>query len=175
MQDAKAADIRVRGYLSCIFGCPYEGDVETQTVVSLAERLWQMGCYEVSLGDTLGVGTPLKTRFLLDQIASRIPLHQIAVHFHDTYGQALVNIFVAMERGISVVDSSVAGLGGCPYANGTGNVATEDVIYMLHGMNIKTDVDLVKLIELGRFISQQLDRSPHSKVNHAYAHREGIC
>jgi hydroxymethylglutaryl-CoA lyase len=167
---AKAHQLRVRGYLSCVLGCPYEGEIAPRAVADLADKLIQMGCYEISLGDTIGVGTPIKTQALLDAIMKNIPAEKLAVHFHDTYGQALTNIYVALENGISVIDSSVSGLGGCPYARGaTGNVASEDVLYMLNGMGIKTGVDIQKLSEVGRFISGYLQRSSQSKVNIALA------
>lgn len=163
---AKQKKLRIRGYLSCALGCPYEGEIAPEKVAKLASELLAMGCYEISLGDTIGVGTPIKTKALLQTIFPEVPPNQLAVHFHDTYGQALANIYAALELGIAAIDCSVAGLGGCPYAKGaTGNVATEDVLYMLNGMNIKTGVDLQKLIKVGRFISVQLGRKPQSKVN----------
>lgn len=163
---AKKKRIRIRAYLSCVLGCPYEGKIAPEKVGELGEALLRMGCYEISLGDTIGVGTPPKIKRLLEVVSRHVPLKYLAVHFHDTFGQALVNIYSALEFGIGVIDSSVAGLGGCPYAKGaTGNVATEDVVYMLQGMGIDTGVDLKKLIEAGRFISRQLGRSPASKVN----------
>jgi isopropylmalate/homocitrate/citramalate synthase len=167
---AKAEEMRVRAYLSCVLGCPYEGEMAPERVADLAKVVYDMGCDEISLGDTIGVGTPFKTRLMLAAVNENIPLGSIAVHFHDTYGQALVNIYAALEMGIAIVDSSVAGIGGCPYAKGaTGNVATEDVVYMLNGMDIQTGVDLEKLIETGRYISQQLGRQPKSRVNCAYS------
>jgi hydroxymethylglutaryl-CoA lyase len=167
--EAKRNSIRVRGYISCVLGCPYEGEIDPEAVANIAEKLIQLGCYEVSLGDTIGVGTPLKTKKLLELIIKKIPTQQLAVHFHDTYGQALANIYVALEQGIATIDSSVAGLGGCPYAEGaTGNVASEDVIYMLQNMGIQTHIDLEKLIDVGRFITGFLDRPMQSKVNLAY-------
>jgi hydroxymethylglutaryl-CoA lyase len=168
VQAAKKHTIRVRGYLSCVLGCPYEGDISPDAVTKLAQQLLQVGCYEISLGDTIGIGTAGKTKLLLNTILQKIPPEKLAVHFHDTYGQALANIYVALEYGISVVDSAVAGLGGCPYAKGaTGNVATEDVLYMLNGLEIETGVDLVKVIETGRFIANYLDKPIQSKVNKA--------
>ena len=165
---AKQHQLRVRGYLSCVLGCPYEGDIAPQAVADLADKLVQMGCYEISLGDTIGVGTPTKTQVMLTAVMKNIPAEKLAVHFHDTYGQALTNIYVALQNGISVIDSSVSGLGGCPYAKGaTGNVASEDVLYLLNGMGIHTGVDLEKLAEVGRFISSYLKRSSQSKVNMA--------
>jgi isopropylmalate/homocitrate/citramalate synthase len=163
---AKKKRIRIRAYLSCVLGCPYEGKIAPEKVGELGEALLRMGCYEISLGDTIGVGTPPKIKRLLEIVSRHVPLKYLAVHFHDTFGQALVNIYSALEFGIGVIDASVAGLGGCPYAKGaSGNVATEDVIYMLQGMGIETGVDLKKLIEAGRFISKQLGRNPNSKVN----------
>lgn len=163
---AKLHNIKVRGYLSCVMGCPYEGDVSPQSVTDLTKALLDLGCYQVSLGDTIGVGTVDKTNLLMERIVSQCSADMLAVHFHDTYGQALVNIFVALQHGVSVIDSSVAGLGGCPYAKGaSGNVATEDVVYMLHGMGIKTHIDLNKLIEAGQFILSHIHRPAQSKVS----------
>lgn len=163
---AKEQHLRIRAYLSCVLGCPYEGEIAPEKVASLAAQLLKMGCDEISLGDTIGVGTPLKTQNLLTTVTKQVPIQHLAVHFHDTYGQALANIYVALEAGVAIIDSSVAGLGGCPYAHGaSGNVATEDVLYMLQGMNIKTGVDLTKVIAAGKFICQQLDRKPQSKVS----------
>ena len=165
-------NIRVRGYISCVLGCPYEGDVESGFVAALAAQLKALGCYEISLGDTIGIGTPAKARALIDAVATHIPLDEIAVHFHDTYGQALANILAVLETGISVVDSAVAGLGGCPFAAGaTGNVATEDVLYMLHGMGIDTGVDLGAVVETGQFIAKLLGREPDSRANRALTAR----
>ena len=138
MSRAKADGIRVRGYVSCVLGCPYEGEIKPQAVVEVARALWDLGCYEVSLGDTIGVGTPVKTRQLLRAVAGTVPMANLAMHFHDTYGQALANLYAGMEEGARVIDSAAGGLGGCPFAPGaTGNVATEDVVYMLEGMGIK--------------------------------------
>jgi hydroxymethylglutaryl-CoA lyase len=163
---AKKKHIRVRGYLSCVLGCPYEGKVSPEKVGELGEILLRMGCYEISLGDTIGVGTPPKIKRLLEIVSRHVPLKYLAVHFHDTYGLALVNIYSALEFGISIIDSAVSGLGGCPYAKGaSGNVATEDVVYMLQGMGIETGVDLNKIIEVGRFISNYLGRLTQSRVN----------
>jgi isopropylmalate/homocitrate/citramalate synthase len=165
---AKERHLPVRGYLSCVLGCPYEGEIAPEKVATLARELFKLGCFEISLGDTIGVGTPLKTKRLLQVVSDVVPMKHLAVHFHDTYGQALANIYVALECGIRVIDSSVAGLGGCPYAKGaSGNVATEDVLYMLQGMNIETGVDLEKLIQVGRFITQELGAKMQSKVNQA--------
>ncbi|MCW9001893.1 MAG: hydroxymethylglutaryl-CoA lyase [Rhodospirillales bacterium] len=164
--DANEQGIRVRGYVSCVLGCPYEGDVAPAAVADVARRLLEMGCYEVSLGDTIGVGTPRKAVELIDVVSESMPVERIAVHFHDTYGQALANIYAAMSKGIAVIDSSVAGLGGCPYAKGaSGNVASEDVLYMLDGMGVETGVDLDALCAAGRFISEHLGRPPSSRVN----------
>ena len=163
---AKANHVRMRGYLWCVLGCPYEGDITPKAVTDLAEQLMQLGCYEISLGDTIGIGTAGKTKMLLETVMQKMPVEKIAVHFHDTYGQALVNIYVALQLGVQVVDSSVAGLGGCPYAKGaSGNVATEDVLYMLNGLHIETGVDLKKLIDVGRYITQYLEKPIQSKVN----------
>ncbi len=168
LEGARALEIPVRGYLSCVLGCPYEGEVEPQAVVDLAKELIRQGCYEVSLGDTIGRGTPLKARRLVEQVAQEISLEQVALHFHDTRGQALANLYACLDLGVSVVDASVSGLGGCPYARGaSGNVATEDVVYMLNGMGIRTGVQLESLIETGRFISRALDRTPQSRVSQA--------
>ena len=162
---ALALDMKVRGYISCVLGCPYEGEVSTDIVLMLAEKMFARGCYEVSLGDTIGVGTAGAARALVEKLARELPVGQLAAHFHDTYGQALANIHAVLQCGISVIDSSVAGLGGCPYAKGaTGNVATEDVIYMLEGMGIDTGVDMDKLLEAGKFISDFLGREPVSRA-----------
>lgn len=167
-KQAKKLNIPVRGYVSCVLGCPYEGEVSPEKVTSIAKILYQKGCYEISLGDTIGLGTVNKTQTLLQQVEKVIPLDKIAVHFHDTYGQALTNIYAALQMGISNIDSSVAGLGGCPYAKGaSGNVATEDVVYLLNGLNIKTKIDLDKLIDAGDYISQFLNRENGSKVARA--------
>jgi isopropylmalate/homocitrate/citramalate synthase len=169
---AAEARIKVRGYISCALGCPYEGEVPPTRVADVTARLLQLGCYEISLGDTIGVGTPGKTQTMLDAVATQTPRDKLAVHFHDTYGQALANILAALEKGVAVVDSSVAGLGGCPYAPGaSGNVASEDVLYMLNGMGVETGVDLPALVETGRFISAALHRIPMSKANVALSAR----
>jgi len=168
MEAAREAGIRVRGYVSCVLGCPYEGPIDPAKVAEVAERLAAMGCDEVSLGDTIGVGTPGGAVAMIEAVATKLPKERLAVHFHDTYGQALANILAALESGVAVVDSSVAGLGGCPYAPGAGgNVASEDVLYMLQGLGIETGVDLDALIEAGRFISDHLGRPPASKVSRA--------
>jgi len=162
---AKDNDIDVRGYLSCVFGCPYEGKIKMADTVRIAERLYNAGCYEVSLGDTIGVGTPNQAQALILHTGGVIPIDKIAVHFHDTRGQALANILACLEMGISTIDSSVAGLGGCPYAQGaSGNVATEDVVYMLHGLGIESGVDLKKIIDVGRWVSEKLKRINQSRV-----------
>ncbi len=165
MAAAKDAGIKVRGYVSCVLGCPYEGEIEPGKVAWVSKKLLQMGCYEISLGDTIGVGTPGKTQAMLQAVSAEVPAGQLAVHFHDTYGQALANILMALQNGINTVDSAVAGLGGCPYAKGaSGNVATEDVVYMLHGMGITTGIDLEKLVNAGDQIMQSLGRGNNSKV-----------
>ena len=162
--------IRVRGYVSCVLGCPFEGDVPTAAVASVAKALLDMGCYEISLGDTIGVGTPLKTRAMLERVAHEAPMDRLAVHFHDTWGQALANVLIALQLGVAAVDASVAGLGGCPYAPGaTGNLATEDLIYLLNGMGIETGIDLEKLAAAGRTISHALGREPVSRAAAAIA------
>ena len=168
MERAKADGVAVRGYVSTVLGCPYQGDVPVADVVRVAKRLHEIGCYEISLGDTIGIGTPAKARAMLAAVVDVVPMSALAVHFHDTRGQALANILACLELGVAVVDSSVSGAGGCPYARGaTGNVATEDVIYMLHGMGITTGVDLEKLIDAGRWLSTQLMRDNGSKVGKA--------
>lgn len=157
--------VRVRGYVSCVLGCPYEGHIDPARVVTVAKRLLDMGCFEVSLGDTVGVGTPQGTDDLLRAVLAEIPADKVAVHFHDTFGMAIANLLVALEHGVSVVDSSVSGLGGCPYANGaSGNVATEDVLYLLDGLGIRSGVDMVKLLEASGFIDKVLRRPSSSKV-----------
>lgn len=165
---AKKRNIPVRAYVSCVLGCPYEGDIKPANVAMISKELLSMGCEEISLGDTIGVGTPIKTQRLIEEVSLHVPINRLAVHFHDTYGQALANIFAALQLGVATVDASVAGLGGCPYAKGaSGNVATEDVVYMLHGMGIETGVNLEKLISVGRFMSEQLGRQSASKVSQA--------
>lgn len=162
---ANARGMKVRGYVSCVLGCPYEGEIAPAAVARVSKDLYQMGCHEVSLGDTIGIGTPLKAQIVVEAVAAHLPVDRIAVHFHDTWGQALANILASLELGVAVIDSSVAGLGGCPYAAGaTGNVATEDVVYMLNGMGIETGVNLEKLAATGRMISHKLGRTPASKV-----------
>jgi len=167
---AKTQGMRVRGYISCVAGCPYEGEVAPRAVADLAGKLYRMGCYEVSLGDTIGVGTPKKIRAVIEAAGKKVPIGKLAGHYHDTYGQALANIYASLEVGVKTFDSSVAGLGGCPYAKGaTGNVATEDVIYMLDGLGIDTGVDLEKLFRAGEFICRALGREPASRVARALA------
>ena len=165
---AKADGVAVRGYVSTVLGCPYQGDVPVADVVRVAKRLHDLGCYEISLGDTIGIGTPVKARAMLAAVASEVPMAALAVHFHDTRGQALANILACLELGVAVVDAAVSGVGGCPYARGaTGNVASEDVVYMLRGMGVDTGIDLPKLIETGRWLSAQLARDNGSKVGKA--------
>jgi isopropylmalate/homocitrate/citramalate synthase len=167
---ARAKGIRVRGYVSCVVGCPYEGAVKPEAVAEVAKRLDAMGCYEISLGDTIGVGTPGKVKRMLETVARAVPVERLAVHLHDTYGQALANLYAALELGVATADSSVAGLGGCPYAKGaSGNVATEDVVYLLDGLGVETGVDLAKVYDAGRFICDALGREPASKVAKALA------
>ncbi|KAI8868303.1 GG10447 [Ramicandelaber brevisporus] len=170
LKAAKEQGVKVRGYVSCVVGCPYEGDVAPEKVAHVAAKLFEKGCYEISLGDTIGVGTPASTLRMLEAVSKVVPVENLAVHCHDTYGQALANIYTALQFGVRVVDSSVAGLGGCPYAKGaSGNVATEDVVYMLHGLGYKTGVDLSKLVEVGSFISEKIGRPNGSKAGKAIA------
>ncbi|OUS52148.1 hydroxymethylglutaryl-CoA lyase [Shewanella sp. SACH] len=165
MELAKAHNIPVRGYVSCVLGCPYEGEIAVSEVARVSEILYKMGCYEISLGDTIGIGTPQKARRMLQTVSERVPIEKLALHFHDTYGQALANILACLDLGVRVFDSSVAGLGGCPYAKGaSGNLATEDLVYMLHGMGLETGIDLNKLALAGQAISTQLNRNNGSKV-----------
>jgi hydroxymethylglutaryl-CoA lyase len=169
-KEALAHRLKVRGDVSVSLGCPYEGEVKPQAVVRVARALDEMGCYEITIADTIGVGTPDRTRTVFEAVAKHIPVKRLAGHFHDTYGQALVNIYAALEGGIATFDSSVAGLGGCPYAKGaTGNVATEDVLYMLSGLRIETGVEMDKLIAAGDFICSKLGRPTHSKAARALA------
>jgi hydroxymethylglutaryl-CoA lyase len=168
--EAKKHRIKVRGYVSCVLGCPYEGEIKPEKVAEVAGALYDMGCYEVSLGDTIGTGTPSKTRTMIEACARRVPLDRLAGHYHDTYGQALANIYASLETGVATFDASVAGLGGCPYAAGaSGNVATEDVIYMLNGLGIRTGVDLDRLVDIGEWICAILGKSPSSKAARALA------
>jgi hydroxymethylglutaryl-CoA lyase len=165
----KALRLHIRGYISCVLGCPYEGTISPEKVADIAYRLYQLGCEEISLGDTIGVGTPRQACSMLTRVAERVPMAQLAVHFHDTYGQALANILACLEAGVATVDAAVAGLGGCPFAQGAiGNVATEDVVYMLQGMGIRTGVDLAKLVQIGNTICTQLGRMNQSRVGRAY-------
>ena len=165
IEAARQHGISVRGYVSCVLGCPYEGQVSPQQVAQVAQELYAMGCYEVSLGDTIGTGTPTATRTMFEAVTAYVPREKLAGHFHDTYGQALVNIYASLQEGIAVFDSSIAGLGGCPYAKGaSGNVATEDVLYMLNGMGIETGVDMDKLLLAGEHICQVLGRVTGSRV-----------
>jgi hydroxymethylglutaryl-CoA lyase len=170
VEAAKKTDIKVRGYISCVVACPYEGDVKPDKVAEVAGALYDMGCYEISLGDTIGTATPGKTQAMIQACLKRVPVAKLAGHYHDTYGQALANIYASMELGIATFDSSVSGLGGCPYAKGaSGNVATEDVLYMLAGLGIETGVDLEKVVEIGAWISAVLKREPGSKAGRAIA------
>lgn len=170
LASARADGVRVRGYVSTVLGCPYQGEVAVADVVRVSRALYDMGCYEISLGDTIGVGTPGRARAMLRAVAGEIPIQALAIHFHDTYGQALANILACLEEGVAVVDSAVAGTGGCPYARGaSGNVASEDVVYMLHGMGIETGVDLDALAATGRWLSAQLGRPTGSRVGRATA------
>jgi hydroxymethylglutaryl-CoA lyase len=169
---ARARGLRVRGYISCVLGCPYEGEVAPAAVARVAQRLHAMGCYEISLGDTIGTGTPAKAQRMIEAVSAHVPVEQLAGHFHDTYGQALANILASLELGVATFDSSVAGLGGCPYAKGaTGNVATEDVLYMLDGLGVDTGVDMARLVEAGRFICEAIGRPNASRAGRAIAAR----
>ncbi|KAJ2455444.1 hypothetical protein EV183_000776 [Coemansia sp. RSA 2336] len=170
---ARKHHLRIRGYVSCVAGCPYEGNIEPSAVARVAKDLVELGCYEISLGDTIGVGRPREIQAMIDAVSTKVPTEQLAIHCHDTYGQALANIYAAVDMGIRTVDSSVAGLGGCPYAKGaTGNVATEDVVYMLEGNGFRTNVDLRKLVDVGLWISEKLDRSTGSCVARALAQKK---
>lgn len=168
VSEARRRGMFARGYVSCALGCPYEGGVLPQKVATIARELFEMGCGEISLGDTIGVGTPLNARRLVELVAREIGMRNVAIHFHDTYGQALANIFACLEAGAAVIDSSVAGLGGCPYAPGaTGNVATEDVVYMLEGLGVETGIDLQALLKASAYVSRELGRVPMSSVARA--------
>ncbi|MGH8105346.1 MAG: hydroxymethylglutaryl-CoA lyase, partial [Arenimonas sp.] len=168
LEQAKSDNVKVRGYVSTVLGCPYQGDVPVTDVVRVSKRLYELGCYEISLGDTIGIGTPKNARNMLAAVAAEIPMAALAVHFHDTRGQALANILACLEEGVRVVDSAVSGTGGCPYAKGaSGNVATEDVVYMLEGIGMQTGIQLDKLIDTGRWLSDLLGRETSSKVNRA--------
>jgi hydroxymethylglutaryl-CoA lyase len=172
---ARAHGVRVRGYISCVLGCPYEGEVRAEQVREVAAELQALGCYEVSLGDTIGTGTPGKTQALIATVAQAVPIERQAGHFHDTYGQALANVYAALEMGVATFDSSVSGLGGCPYAKGaTGNVASEDVLYLLQGLGIETGVDMTRLRVAGRYISDFLGRPPVSRVARALDAKEPL-
>jgi hydroxymethylglutaryl-CoA lyase len=169
MLKAATLGVRVRGYTSCVLGCPYEGDIAVAEVVRVSKALIDMGCYEVSLGDTIGIGTPIKAREMIAAVIKAVPAEKLALHFHDTRGQALANILACLEYGVANIDASVAGLGGCPYAAGaSGNVSTEDVVYMLHGMGIETGIDLKKLVAAGHYISEQIAGPNLSKVGAVY-------
>lgn len=173
MAAAQADRIPVRGYVSCVLGCPYQGEVSAAAVADVAAQLFAMGCYEVSLGDTIGVGTPGKTKTMLEAVARVIPIDNIAGHYHDTYGQAVANVYASLQMGVSVFDSSIAGLGGCPYAAGaSGNIATEDLVYLLNGLGIETGIDLPRLIAAGEFICDYLNRPTRSRVAQALAHKK---
>jgi hydroxymethylglutaryl-CoA lyase len=170
---ARQAGIKVRGYISCVLGCPYEGEIAPAQVAEVARALHDMGCYEISLGDTIGVGTPGKTQAMIEACAREVPIARLAGHYHDTYGQALANIYASLETGVATFDSSVAGLGGCPYAKGaSGNVATEDVVYMLHGLGIETGIDLDKVVDIGRWICGVIGKEPQSKAAKAIAAKQ---
>ena len=170
VSESQKYDIKVRGYVSCVLGCPYEGEVKPERVAEVAGALYDMGCYEISLGDTIGVGTPAKTKLMIDACSERVPVAKLAGHYHDTYGQALANTYASLELGLRTFDASVAGLGGCPYAKGaSGNVATEDVVYMLHGLGMRTGIDLDALVGIGAWISQVLGRDYGSKAGKALA------
>lgn len=162
---AKADGVKVRGYISCVLGCPFDGEIKPKAVADLANTLWELGCYEISLGDTIGVGTPERAREMLRAVAANIPAAKLAMHFHDTYGQALANLYAGLEEGVRVIDAAAGGLGGCPYAPGaTGNVATEDVVYMLEGMGVRTGVDMEKLLAATNTMSDVLGKPPVSRV-----------
>ena len=167
---ARAANVKVRGYLSCVLGCPYEGEIAPEKVAEVAQALYDMGCYEISLGDTIGTGTPGKTKAMIEAVARRVPVGKLAGHYHDTFGQALANIYASLELGVATFDTSVAGLGGCPYAKGaSGNVATEDVVYMLQGLGIETGIDLGKVVDTGQWICSVIGKEPASKAGKAIA------
>lgn len=173
IEAATRHNIVTRGYVSCVMGCPYEGRIEMAQVQAVSRALYDLGCYEISLGDTIGVGTPLAARRMVEAASLDVPLETLAIHFHNTYGQALANVFACLEVGVSIVDSSVSGLGGCPYAPGaSGNLATEDVVYMLDGMNIKTGVDLQKLLKASDYVSEVLSRNPESCVARALSAKQ---
>ena len=174
LERARVDGVRVRGYVSTVLGCPYQGEVPLADVARVSRALYQMGCYEISLGDTIGVGTPRAARAMLRAVAGEVPMQALAVHFHDTYGQALANILACLEDGVAVVDAAVAGTGGCPYARGaSGNVASEDVVYMLHGMGVETGVNLQALAATGRWLAGLLGRATGSRVGRATAPADG--
>jgi hydroxymethylglutaryl-CoA lyase len=174
LDKAHESQIKVRGYISCVLGCPYEGDIQPEKVAKVAKQLFNLGCTEISLGDTIGVGTPLKTKKMFEFVAKEVPIQKLAGHFHDTYGQALANIYASLEMGIDIFDSAIGGLGGCPYAKGaSGNIATEDLIYLLHGMNIETGLDLERIVETDLFICEQLGIKTRSKVATALLAKRG--
>src|SRR5437667_42891 len=174
--EARIAFIEARGYISCVLGCPYDGEVKPQAVVDVAKMLWDLGCYEISLGDTIGVGTPIKARQLLRAVAGAVPMANLAMHFHDTYGQALANLYGGLEEGARVIDSAAGGLGGCPYAPGaTGNVATEDVVYMLQGMGIEAGIDLPRLVAATNAVARLIGRPPASRVAAAVNAKERMA
>jgi len=171
---AKADGVKVRGYISCVLGCPFEGEIKPKAVADVAKTLWDLGCYEISLGDTIGVGTPTMAKEMLRAVGAHVPMTKLAMHFHDTYGQALANLYAGMEEGVRVIDSAAGGLGGCPFAPGaTGNVATEDVVYMLEGMGITTGVDLQKLLAATNEITGLIGRTPASRVANALNAKRG--
>ena len=168
IERARKAGVQVRGYVSCVLGCPYQGEVAPAAVAEVARTLFELGCYEVSLGDTIGVGTPGKTRAMIEAVARHVPLKKLAVHFHDTYGMAIANIYAALELGVPVIDAAIAGLGGCPYAAGaSGNVATEDVAYLLAGLGVDSGIDVAALVDTGAWISELLGRPSNSKAARA--------
>ena len=174
MEAARKNNIRVRGYVSCVLGCPYEGSISKSDVAAVSRELHQLGCYEISLGDTIGTGTPVKAKRMLDAVRNDVPVNQLAAHFHNTYGQALANLYAVIDEGLAVIDSSVAGLGGCPYAPGaSGNVATEDVVYMLEGMGIKTGVNMDELLKAATFICGRLGIQSHSNAGQALSYSSG--
>jgi hydroxymethylglutaryl-CoA lyase len=174
MEAARQNNIRVRGYVSCVVGCPYQGAVPPAAVAEVAARLAELGCYEISLGDTIGVGTPASVARMLDEVTLLVPVERLAGHYHDTYGMALANIYASLERGVAVFDASVAGLGGCPYAAGaSGNVATEDVVYLMNGLGLETGIDLDRLVDAGAWICAELGRAPSSKVARAVLAKRG--
>jgi hydroxymethylglutaryl-CoA lyase len=174
MAAAKTAGAKVRGYVSCALGCPYQGEVPATAVADVAWALFEMGCYEISLGDTIGTGTPEKTRAMIESVARRVPIKKLAGHYHDTYGMAIANIYASLQMGVNVFDAAVGGLGGCPYAPGaSGNVATEDIVWLLQGLGIDCGIDLDRLVDTATWISAQLGRTPASKVAHAVLAKRG--